>query len=119
MEKHMKVFLGVMAVAVIAAGGYYYQGGRFNFSPSDVEGSGIGGVKKSKRHHRENSAEIDLHGKEVQQLIKKDEFQKMMKEEKFRVLMKSSSFSGLAKNDQFPALVRNSAFTDMAKKTRF
>ena len=64
MEKHMKVFLGVMAVAVIAAGGYYYQGGRFNFSPADVEGSGIGGVKKARKHHRERpSAELDLKGK--------------------------------------------------------
>jgi hypothetical protein len=54
-KKPKKTLVAIIAVAALAAVGYYFASNGFNFPAEEAEGSGIGGVKRAEKHRSEQT----------------------------------------------------------------
>lgn len=121
MNTKQKYFAAIATIIVVALGGYFIVGGSMNFSPEDAAGSTIDGVKKADKYKSETaSAEIDLDGEEVQQLLQNQDFQQLIQNEGLSEVINTSEFAMLAQNKSIMDIIKTSPIelTVSAEKMR-
>src|SRR6186713_1385335 len=114
MEKSRKTLYLIIAVVVIAIGGYYLLGGKLNMSSSDAAGSGIDGVSPASKYSGAQFVAVDLDGAEVQQLLQNNDFQKLIQDKNFRELMKSPEFAALSKSAEYSSVTQQEGLNALA-----